>query len=300
MGKFWSAVENYWNSSRAIAWLLVLCGMGLALWTAFLPQSPGVSIGLLALVAGVMSVRPKMHPAEKFAWVAVLITFTILEVLAIGRADKAAEATREAQNQAFNAIAERLEQSITASKSQYDSTIGHVDSVLNKTQEAAGLAKESIEGMVGTGSYLAITPQHVFSPVDRDSFFLVVTKFGKHIVWDGEVLMAEGPMDEAFFTKPLQTYNLKPITDIHMDGLGVTIHPSKDKENWYGFSFSSRATAGGENLEVRFNKDKSQWEYQGWIFAALSSKHGKMPPPPKTIKHIPWTVIPTPIIVKGN
>jgi hypothetical protein len=65
----------------------VLCGFGLAVWATLKPQSPGVSIGLLGLVAGIMGVNSKMRPAEQLTWVVVLIVFAIIEVAAIGGSD---------------------------------------------------------------------------------------------------------------------------------------------------------------------------------------------------------------------
>lgn len=164
MRYFWQEVEFFWNKNRALAWILVLLGMGLALWTGVCPQSPGVSIGLLAGAAGIMSVRPKMHPVEKLAWVVVLVSFTILEVLAIGRADKAAEATRAAQTAAFSAIAEGLKTSIEQSKTQYGSTIEHVNGVLRTTQSVASIARENLMMESGYGSYPCVVPQLASGP----------------------------------------------------------------------------------------------------------------------------------------
>lgn len=53
------SIEDGWKHGRIIAWLLVITGTSLALWSTYHPQSPGVSIGLLALVAGVVSLRPQ-------------------------------------------------------------------------------------------------------------------------------------------------------------------------------------------------------------------------------------------------
>jgi hypothetical protein len=107
-GDGWKTIDTAWNNSRVLAWMLVLAAMGLAVWATFCPRSPGVSIGLLALVAGVMSVRPKMHPAEKFTWVAVLIAFAILEVKAISKSDSDSAAKRKEDLEQFSAISESL------------------------------------------------------------------------------------------------------------------------------------------------------------------------------------------------
>ena len=133
LGRWAKWVENKWNNSLVIAWSLVLAGIVLALGLACFPQSPGVSIGLLALVAGIMSVRT-MGAYEKMAWVAVLIAFAILEVLAIGRSDETAKATREAQNKEFDRIVQKqdlqfrstvkgLSDSYSLSQAQFDATM---------------------------------------------------------------------------------------------------------------------------------------------------------------------------------
>jgi hypothetical protein len=172
MHEFWQRAEHCWNRNRAVAWILVLLGLGLALWACLCPQSPGVSIGLLAGVAGIMSLRPEMHPAEKSTWVVVLVTFTILEVLAIGRADKSAEKVREAQNHAFQTIAEELKTSMSLDKTQYDSTITHVDTVLTKTQQAADTAEEAVRDMTGGDSWGWVSVQQ-FSDIPNRFFFSV-------------------------------------------------------------------------------------------------------------------------------
>jgi hypothetical protein len=78
MLNFISRAEQTWKESVVLAWILVFIGLGLALWATILPQSPGVSIGLLALVAGVMSVRPEMRFPEKVSWVTILIALATL------------------------------------------------------------------------------------------------------------------------------------------------------------------------------------------------------------------------------
>lgn len=158
MERFWDAVESIWNDSRVLAWILALSAFTAVLWTSFRPQSPGVSIGLLALAAGIMSVRPKMHPAEKFAWVVVLIAFAVLEVLAIGRGDRASEEARKHENEKFEAIVSGLESSINTSKDQYVSTINHVDGVLKATQQIDDLANKNLGYLTGGKSFAVLIP----------------------------------------------------------------------------------------------------------------------------------------------
>ena len=160
MGKFWTKIEQFWNENRVLAWILPLSGLALGLWASFWPQSPGVSIGLLALAAGVMSIRPAMHPAEKTTWVIVLVAFAILEVHAIHIGDQKAQATIDEQKKAFSDIGEGIKNSITANKGQYDSTISHVDGVLKTTQGVADLASRNLESVTGGDSYGYVIPRY--------------------------------------------------------------------------------------------------------------------------------------------
>lgn len=186
MREFWSKAESCWNRNRILAWALVLSGIWLVLWSGFSPQSPGFSIGLLAGAAGIMSVRPKMHTAEKFAWVAILVSLTVLEVMAIGRSDKAASATRDAQNLAFKTIAEGLKTSISNSAAQYQSTISQLNDVLKQTEEVGDFAKKSLENITGGDSYIAMIPDVAYS--GNEITFSVINR-GKSLLTGASVLI---------------------------------------------------------------------------------------------------------------
>src|ERR1700683_1851693 len=79
---------------------------------------------MLALVAGVMSLRPEMHIWEKCAWILLLVTFTYLEVHAIGISDKNNQEIRNTQNSAFNGIVNKLTNSDSANQQHFDETMG--------------------------------------------------------------------------------------------------------------------------------------------------------------------------------
>jgi hypothetical protein len=288
MQEFWRKAEYFWSKNTALAWILVLSVMGLALWAGICPQSPGVSIGLLAGAAGIMSVRPKMHPSERFAWVAVLVTFTVLEMLAIGRADKAAEATRNSQNAAFNAIAEGLKTAISQSKEQYGATITHVDNVLTKTQETADLAKDGVLELTGADSYMVIYPHGELlngKPLEG-KFDLLNVAQGKHPIWDGRIFMKEGSLsDPDNLYKVTQEFDLKPIMPTSLAGFGKSIQPPKTGVTSYNFSVASRGPLTEEELNIQFNPKANRWEYKYEILE------------PQPFK-IDWTPIPYPRIVQ--
>jgi hypothetical protein len=96
-----SRLEEFWNNNLILACVLILMGMGAALYAARIPQSPGFNIGLLACTAGVMSLRPQMHFPENVMWVIVLVSFTYLEVRSINQSDQENMNKLIVQNQQF-------------------------------------------------------------------------------------------------------------------------------------------------------------------------------------------------------
>lgn len=134
-----------------------------------------------------MSVRPKMHFAEKLAWVMVLIAFAVLEVRAIKRSDQAAKADRDAQNQKFGEIANDLKASISKSAAQYDSTILHLEGVLTQTEKVDRLAEKSLENITGGDSYIAMIPDVAYS---GNGISFSVTNRGRSILTGASVLIA--------------------------------------------------------------------------------------------------------------
>lgn len=179
---FWGTADRFWNTSRGLAWLLSLCGISVAIWTAFRPQSPGIAIGLLALAAGIMSVRPQMHTAEKFAWVAVLIALAVLEVKAIGRADQQANTERNHQNEEFQHMADGLTQSLKLSEREYASTIAHVDTAASRAQAATETANRAVVNITGGDSYAYVYPDYIDGQDPRVPVNLKIHNAGKYML----------------------------------------------------------------------------------------------------------------------
>lgn len=110
-----------------------------------------------------MSLRGEIHIFEKAAWIAIIFALIVAEVIAIKRSDDESARQRieqasklDALNKQTEGINSGLQQSITTGKNQYDSTIGHVDSVLSKTQEAADTAREAVNNITGGKSFLVL------------------------------------------------------------------------------------------------------------------------------------------------
>lgn len=186
MAQLWRIARIRWDRSKSISWGLPLSGVCGVLITTLWPQSPGVSIGLLALAAGIMSVRPKMPFREKVIWVFVLIAFAILEVRAIKRSDQEAREYRDSQNRAFNQIASDLKASIANSAGQYHSTIEHVDGVLTQTEKLDTLARTSLENITGGDSFIVMIPDVAYS---GDEITFSVINRGRTILAGATVLI---------------------------------------------------------------------------------------------------------------
>jgi hypothetical protein len=278
MGEFWRKAEQCWNRNGVVAGVLLVAGIGFALWAAMCPQSPGISIGLLAAAAGIMSVRPKMQLAEKLSWVVILVTLTVLEVLAIGRNDKATEAIRDAQNLAFKGIADGLNESMTASKGQYKSTIEHVDGVLKTTQAVSSLARENLENLTGGDSYAFVYPDNI---IDEGSdpahcrFVLKIHNDGKQILTGVTVkvtrILISAPEKGFYFPgqpasvpdlTPIEIGTLAPHTGRVMPGPPWTPTLRPDQTGAYLLRITSQNGGFSELLYFKPSKDNRCLAYK--------------------------------------
>jgi hypothetical protein len=128
-----------------------------------------------------------MHFPEKLMWIAVLIAFAVLEVRAIKRSDEEARDYRDSQNRAFREIANDLKTSISNGSGQYQSTISHLDNVLNQTERIDQLSEKSLENITGGESYIAIIPDVAYS---GDEITFSVINRGRNTLRGTSVMIA--------------------------------------------------------------------------------------------------------------
>ena len=133
------AAKKYWNSPwvGVPLWLIVAA---LACFWLFNVPPPGYSVGFLAVVAGIMSVRD-MKTLGKIMWVVLLVCLLVTEFQAIGK-DRAENERKqkeffEAQrlgfqevasqaNRNFDVTAKRLETVIANDREQFGSTMNGI------------------------------------------------------------------------------------------------------------------------------------------------------------------------------
>ena len=222
-------IENEWNNNPLVAWTLVLLGIASAVYFYYFPQLPGVCIGILGLVAGIMSVRPgKMHVYEKMAWIALLIAFAVFEVLAIKRGDL--EYT--AKNQVI-----------------LDGMTGGDDylffSPLHKNSKTADDDQFSIQ-VSDSGNNTV-----------RDA--LVEMQ-------EGESTDPEHFIEGYHPTKiPIGSVSSTYATGLG----DVIIHPLRDRQNFYTFRVFARNMPTIEQLGMSFNQESKKWECSYWIWRYL-------------------------------
>jgi archaellum component FlaF (FlaF/FlaG flagellin family) len=284
MRELLSKAEDLWKTSRVLPWILVLIGTGLALWISLTKQSPGVSIGILAAVAGVMSVRPDMHFAEKIAWIVLLVTFTILEVHTIKLSDHKNEDIRDAQNKAFDKIAEGLKASIETSKTQYDSTITHVDSVLTATQQAANLAKDTLQNLTGGNGVAYIAPQ----PPDEDGNVpLAIVNPSKFPLTGVTVVVADSTAFP-FKTSPVVTVGTLAAHLVRPIDIKLKPTPGINPPGVASFVISIYAQNGTSEELLQFRKGKKMlWDYRASVSRSAPVPHTMNPKQSKPTSDIP-------------
>lgn len=144
---------KWWKESKELAVALLVAAMAAAIWVAYTKPSPGVSIGMLALSAGIMSLRPEMGMFEKVGWIAVLGVFATLEVRAIHRTDKEDRDNLDAQVRHFDEIAGKLTQNYLFNREKFGETLDDMRSVLDKSKAAADAADEGVKQLTGGDSY---------------------------------------------------------------------------------------------------------------------------------------------------
>ncbi len=273
MPSFWRIARTWWDTSKVFSLGLPLCGVCGAFIAVLWPQSPGVSIGLLGLAAGIMSVRPKMHFPEKLMWIAVLIAFAVLEVRAIKRSDQEARDYRDYQNRAFREIANDLKTSITNGAGQYRSTISHLDNVLTQTERIDQLSEKSLENITGGESYIAMIPdvaysgdEITFSVINRGRSTLMGTSVmiaSQGVFWPGvRPLLMDAvskrlelptmhPDERMVIDRRVELPTGKPDGDI--ERLYVTVEgPSFTTEEFLEFRKTGRDSSGRDAWEYEY------------------------------------------------
>jgi hypothetical protein len=251
-------------------------------------------VGIFAVLCGLagvlLALRGEMTRREKIIWIVGISLLTLLELKMIMWSDAD---TQKERDYAECQLQRNFQEIEAENQQQFRATMSGVGHVFDKTSEAADAAQDGIKAMTGSDSYLWIFPHGLMSKDDDGKFILFPAVLGKHIVWDAEIEMGDGPVDASFYSRPLEFFKLQPISTTHLAGFGKFIQPPKKGVTTYGFGISSLGPSEVENLQVRFNSENQHWEFQYWLYVVKVSKN---PGPPQLIKHVDWTSIAYPML----
>jgi hypothetical protein len=139
-------IEHFWKTNRPFASGLGLIWCGIAIWALWDRPSPGISIGLLAAGAGLMSLRPPdMHFIERITWIAILIALVTAEILSIGKSDKDNLQARKDLNESFKSIREQQQ-------SEFDATAAGLKEAINENELAMQTSQSGFEETMNKSS----------------------------------------------------------------------------------------------------------------------------------------------------
>jgi hypothetical protein len=213
-GKMRSFAEGTWGN-RWFGWFLIWC-FGVAYLCLSSPvPSPGKAAVLIAIAAAVMTFRGELGAWERFVWMLVLFSFLFMELKAIDkdRADSAREESvrRQHENEEFNRIASGLEQSLSQSHTQFNTTISKLDENLKMALGGDSFCWISFP-LGGGGPALAIPQGHyplhdVHARVQDDTRTAVNWKAGRLLTAERDLQIGDIPIHSQ---KPLNGLTFDP------------------------------------------------------------------------------------------
>ena len=180
------------------------------------------------------------------------------------------------QLEQFQGIANGLKSSVATSYSQFQTTLGHVDSVLKTTQEVASVSKTNLAEVSGEGSHPCVVPDESAMPADKVPF--VIWNRGKNILTGVEVSI----------------HNMKQYREARAGGedhrtligtlpkewpkLIPAITPEIDREGVGHYVAEIWTQNGTYDEEINFRKAKNS---QGWAFQYWLTKQEELNGPTK-------------------
>jgi hypothetical protein len=169
-------------------------------WYPYVGTFIGILAGLGVLVPWFRG--SEIGKREKAFWTFVMLGLVVLELRSITldshQHDRDQAMALCHQLQSFQKIADKLNESLTLSRNQYQSTIDHVNGVLTTTQTVAGLAKENLLNVTGGNTFAYVKPQNY---LDSKNLFVTVTAQGKRnltgvSVYIAKILLRKCPTEE--------------------------------------------------------------------------------------------------------
>ncbi len=130
----------------------------------FYPPAPGKAVLLLAVVAAIVTIQPRMTDSHRLAWIVIIFALFFVEFRAINQDrylhDKEQAETRAKETQNFHNIAEGIKQAIQESQTQFDATMNRSDQVIKLQRNALNGLSTNLSTLTGKDSfcYLSFIP----------------------------------------------------------------------------------------------------------------------------------------------
>jgi hypothetical protein len=246
----------------AVAWAVV--------WWRHLPV-PGYAIGVLALLAAVMSVHIEagMLRWQKAFWMLLMGAFLVIEFRAINkdRSDyaKVEEDKRKVERDSFQRIADGITKAINDSDTNFSITMAKEDVVLDTTKKVADLSAKNLASISGQDSFPCIVPQsHAAS---NTTIPLFIWNKGKNNLTGVElrILSIQEFISSAiFFKPPVELGTLPPTWGKPLpEAISPTLGP--DGTAIYQIEIWDQTGFYTEIVHFRRGKYALPWAYKYWL-----------------------------------
>lgn len=217
----WMAeIEHVWRKKWLGYSLIAISFVVFALFASHLPPS-GYGVVAMAVVAGIMAIRPEMGGWERSLWFVILVCFAIIEIQAINH-------DRKLANGEFTEIVSGLKTSVDQGKTAIEglqTTIkegrDHFDKTMARSDVILGGVADSVKVQTGGDSFAFITltaePAQAFemhwnnflAPRGVAYFVVSVTSRGKYPLRGTQAIM----MDDERRLAAMKEYNKHPDGD---------------------------------------------------------------------------------------
>jgi hypothetical protein len=120
---------------------------------------PGVSVAVMGVTAAIMAARTKATGAEKAAWMLIISSLLVIEVLAIQKDRKLHDDEMASLFGQGVSIKNQAETKFGELGGALQRQIDTSNSILDKTKSVLNLSKQNLQNITGGDSFAVVTPQ---------------------------------------------------------------------------------------------------------------------------------------------
>lgn len=213
-------VKEVWKQQRLGYLLIGACG-ALFIWLNWHLPPSGYAVVVMAVVAGIMALRPEMEGWERCLWFVVLVCFAIVEIRAINHDRKQAESDFARITSGLEATINEGKTSLAGLQTTIQEGRTHFDTTMRRSDVMLSVIADSVKTQTGGDSFAFITftaePAQAFemhwnnflAPKGKPYFLVSVTSRGKYPLRGTHAIL----MDDERRLSAMQEYNSHPNGD---------------------------------------------------------------------------------------